>query len=148
MFVVGWAETDSILINVLEKEVTLTCRYPSGGVVEGSTYRNPITKIATFKRLFRFSSCTWTVCTYISMFGLWVSFIIQINKYFDEMHTSYQVLLGLIVVKFTYYFCQLNFYSRLWTNCSCLVILICRKISLILFSNFLLTFYSVFNKFI
>ncbi|KAL5759176.1 hypothetical protein ACOSP7_017700 [Xanthoceras sorbifolium] len=50
-------ETESVLVNVLEKKVTLTCRYPS--VVEVSAqqvaaiYRNPISKIATIKRLFR-----------------------------------------------------------------------------------------------
>ncbi|KAK2635829.1 hypothetical protein Ddye_030621 [Dipteronia dyeriana] len=54
-------ETESVLVNVLEKKVILTCRYPS--VVEVSTrqvaaiYRNPLSKIATIKRLFR-SSCT------------------------------------------------------------------------------------------
>ncbi|KAK4850362.1 hypothetical protein QYF36_006086 [Acer negundo] len=54
-------DTESVLVNTLEKKVTLTCRYP--GVVEVSTrhvaaiYRNPLSKIATIKRLFR-SSCT------------------------------------------------------------------------------------------
>ncbi|KAJ4710537.1 Heavy metal-associated domain containing protein [Melia azedarach] len=54
-------ETESVLVNVLEKKVTLTCRYPA--VVKVSTrqvatiYRNPLGKIAMIKRIFR-SSCT------------------------------------------------------------------------------------------
>ncbi|KAJ0037846.1 hypothetical protein Pint_23289 [Pistacia integerrima] len=51
--------TESVLINVLEKKVTLTCRYP--GVVKVSTkqvatiHRNPLGKMATIKRIFRSS---------------------------------------------------------------------------------------------
>ncbi|XP_061974307.1 uncharacterized protein LOC133696209 isoform X2 [Populus nigra] len=47
---------ESISINVLEKKVTLTCRYP---VVRVSTrqvaavYRNPLGKMAVIKRIFR-----------------------------------------------------------------------------------------------
>ncbi|XP_011008058.1 PREDICTED: uncharacterized protein LOC105113540 isoform X2 [Populus euphratica] len=49
-------ETESVSINVLEKKVTLTCRYP---VVRVSTrqvaavYRNPLGKMAVIKRIFR-----------------------------------------------------------------------------------------------
>lgn len=51
-----YAEIESVLINVLEKKVTLTCRYP---VVRVSTrqvaavYRNPLGKMAVIKRIFR-----------------------------------------------------------------------------------------------
>ncbi|KAJ6899321.1 hypothetical protein NC652_025717 [Populus alba x Populus x berolinensis] len=49
-------ETESVSINVLEKKVTLTCRYP---VVRVSTrqvaavYGNPLGKMAVIKRIFR-----------------------------------------------------------------------------------------------
>ncbi|KAJ6903003.1 hypothetical protein NC651_020482 [Populus alba x Populus x berolinensis] len=49
-------ETESVLINVLEKKVTLTCRYPGMKVSTGqvaAVYRNPLGKMATIKRIFR-----------------------------------------------------------------------------------------------
>ncbi|XP_065853615.1 uncharacterized protein [Euphorbia lathyris] len=47
--------TESVLINVLEKNVTLTCRYePRKQVV--AVYRNPLRKLALIKRIFR-STC-------------------------------------------------------------------------------------------
>ncbi|KAF5727758.1 hypothetical protein HS088_TW22G01455 [Tripterygium wilfordii] len=39
-------ETDSVLINVLEKKVTVTCRYPA-------LYKKPLGKAAIIKRIFR-----------------------------------------------------------------------------------------------
>ncbi|XVF86025.1 hypothetical protein PTKIN_Ptkin17bG0167400 [Pterospermum kingtungense] len=51
-------ETDSVLVNVLEKKVTLTCRYPGSGMVKlpskqvPVSYRNPISTRAIIKRLF------------------------------------------------------------------------------------------------
>ncbi|KAL9364704.1 hypothetical protein Peur_005703 [Populus x canadensis] len=49
-------EIESVLINVLEKKVTLTCRYPGMKVTTGqvaAVYRNPLGKMATIKRIFR-----------------------------------------------------------------------------------------------
>ncbi|XWS34024.1 hypothetical protein CRYUN_Cryun21dG0004000 [Craigia yunnanensis] len=49
-------ETDSVLVNVLEKKVTLTCRYP--GIVKLPSrqvpviYRNPVSTMALIKRIF------------------------------------------------------------------------------------------------
>lgn len=54
------AETDSVSINVLEKKVTLTCRYPAVKVPTrqvAAVYRNPVGKIAMIKQIFR-SSCS------------------------------------------------------------------------------------------
>ncbi|KAI6677021.1 hypothetical protein NL676_037817 [Syzygium grande] len=59
-------ETESVVVNVLEKKVTLSCKYPNNqNGVNGPrrpqfpvVYRNPLrlNKVATIKRLFRFSS--------------------------------------------------------------------------------------------
>ncbi|XP_017970083.1 PREDICTED: uncharacterized protein LOC18610507 isoform X1 [Theobroma cacao] len=52
-------DTDSVLVNVLEKKVTLTCRYP--GIVNLASrqvpviYRNPVSTMAMIKRIFRSS---------------------------------------------------------------------------------------------
>ncbi|XP_012082074.1 uncharacterized protein LOC105642011 isoform X2 [Jatropha curcas] len=49
-------ETDSVSVNVLEKKVTLTCRYPAFKVPSkqvAAINRNPFSKIATIKRMFR-----------------------------------------------------------------------------------------------
>ncbi|GLT91783.1 hypothetical protein SLE2022_096560 [Rubroshorea leprosula] len=49
-------ETESVLVNVLEKEVTITCKYP--GVVKvpskqaAALYRKPFNKIAMIKNIF------------------------------------------------------------------------------------------------
>ncbi|MBA0805710.1 hypothetical protein Gohar_005202 [Gossypium harknessii] len=53
------ADTDSVLVNVLENKVTLTSRYP-GSTKLGSRqvpviYRNPISTMAMIKKLFRLS---------------------------------------------------------------------------------------------
>ncbi|XP_021299628.1 uncharacterized protein LOC110428204 isoform X2 [Herrania umbratica] len=58
-------DTDSVLVNVLEKKVTLTCRYP--GIVNLASrqvpaiYRNPVSTMAMIKRIFRSSrsSVAW-----------------------------------------------------------------------------------------
>ncbi|KAJ7943179.1 Heavy metal-associated domain containing protein [Quillaja saponaria] len=53
------AEPESVLVNVLEKEVTLTCRLQSVGKVTTrqivTIYRNPFLKVALINRLFRSS---------------------------------------------------------------------------------------------
>ncbi|OMP06770.1 hypothetical protein COLO4_07905 [Corchorus olitorius] len=52
-------DTDSVLVNVLEKKVTLTCRYP--GIVNLPSrqvpiiYRTPVSTVAMIKRIFRSS---------------------------------------------------------------------------------------------
>ncbi|OMO90258.1 hypothetical protein CCACVL1_07437 [Corchorus capsularis] len=52
-------DTDSVLVNVLEKKVTLTCRYP--GIVNLPSrqvpviYRTPLSTVAMIKRIFRSS---------------------------------------------------------------------------------------------
>ncbi|XP_021649029.2 uncharacterized protein LOC110641554 [Hevea brasiliensis] len=53
------AETESVSVNVLEKKVTLICRYPGVKVPTrqvAAVYRNPFNKIAMFKRIFRATS--------------------------------------------------------------------------------------------
>ncbi|KAH7516549.1 hypothetical protein FEM48_Zijuj10G0146800 [Ziziphus jujuba var. spinosa] len=51
------SETDSIEVNVLEKKVTLTCRYPIVAKVSTTrqfteTHRNSLNKVAIFRRIF------------------------------------------------------------------------------------------------
>ncbi|KAF2311133.1 hypothetical protein GH714_019647 [Hevea brasiliensis] len=53
-------DTESVSVNVLEKKVTLTCRYPGVKVPTSrvaAVYRNPLSKIAMLKRIFR-SACS------------------------------------------------------------------------------------------
>ncbi|GAV59197.1 hypothetical protein CFOL_v3_02728 [Cephalotus follicularis] len=51
-------ETESVLVDVLEKKVTLTCRYVKVPTQQVATvYRNPLGKIAMIKRIFRSSCC-------------------------------------------------------------------------------------------
>uniref|UniRef100_A0A5B6YH36 HMA domain-containing protein n=1 Tax=Davidia involucrata TaxID=16924 RepID=A0A5B6YH36_DAVIN len=51
--------TDSVVVDVLEKKVTLTCRYPNIVKVPSqqvaTIYKNPLNKIAIIKWLFRSS---------------------------------------------------------------------------------------------
>ncbi|WCJ24565.1 hypothetical protein M5689_006515 [Euphorbia peplus] len=48
--------TESVLVNVLEKNVTLTCRYQPRRQVVAAVHRNPLRKLALIKRIFR-SAC-------------------------------------------------------------------------------------------
>ncbi|XP_021615214.1 uncharacterized protein LOC110616973 isoform X2 [Manihot esculenta] len=53
------AETDSLSVNLLEKKVILTCKYPGVKVPTrqvAAVYSNPLSKIAMFKRIFRSTS--------------------------------------------------------------------------------------------
>ncbi|XP_002529124.2 uncharacterized protein LOC8269693 [Ricinus communis] len=53
-------DTESVLVNVLEKKVTLTCRYPALKVSTSqvaAVYRNPLRKMTLIKRIFR-SACS------------------------------------------------------------------------------------------
>lgn len=55
----GLAETDSLSVNLLEKKVILTCKYPGVKVPTrqvAAVYSNPLSKIAMFKRIFRSTS--------------------------------------------------------------------------------------------
>ncbi|XP_021593016.1 uncharacterized protein LOC110600459 isoform X1 [Manihot esculenta] len=52
--------TDSVSVNVLEKKVTVTCRYPGVKLPSkqvAAVYRTPPSKITIFKRIFR-SACS------------------------------------------------------------------------------------------
>ncbi|MBA0815881.1 hypothetical protein Gohar_000608 [Gossypium harknessii] len=46
-------ETDSVLVNVLEKKVTLTSRYPSNGKQVAVINKNPLSAMSMVKRIFR-----------------------------------------------------------------------------------------------
>ncbi|XP_030970306.1 uncharacterized protein LOC126690110 isoform X1 [Quercus robur] len=52
-------ETESVVVNLLEKKVTLTCRYANVGKASSqqvaAIYRNPFGKVAMIKRIFRSS---------------------------------------------------------------------------------------------
>ncbi|GLU04761.1 hypothetical protein SLE2022_218930 [Rubroshorea leprosula] len=52
-------ETESVLVNVLEKKVTLTCQYPGAVKLPSkqapAIYRKPFNKIAMIKKFFRAS---------------------------------------------------------------------------------------------
>ncbi|XP_050223155.1 uncharacterized protein LOC126673186 [Mercurialis annua] len=59
-FISRMNDTESVLINVLEKKVTLTCRYPAlklSTAQLAGIYSSPLKKIAVVKRIFR-SVCT------------------------------------------------------------------------------------------
>ncbi|KAK7861084.1 hypothetical protein CFP56_024289 [Quercus suber] len=51
--------TESVVVNLLEKKVTLTCRYANVGKASSqqvaAIYRNPFGKVAMIKRIFRSS---------------------------------------------------------------------------------------------
>ncbi|XP_021814358.1 uncharacterized protein LOC110757118 isoform X1 [Prunus avium] len=54
-------EIESVVVNALEKKVTLICRYPRvakvpAGRLVAAVYRNPLNKFALIKRIFRSSS--------------------------------------------------------------------------------------------
>ncbi|XAR55831.1 hypothetical protein NMG60_11036043 [Bertholletia excelsa] len=49
-------ETQSVVVSVLEKKVTLTSNVPSNSKQVAEVYRNPLNKVATIKRLFLSSS--------------------------------------------------------------------------------------------
>ncbi|GMY18339.1 Heavy metal-associated domain containing protein [Fagus crenata] len=52
-------ETESVVVNVLEKKVTLTCRYANvrkaSSQQAAAIYRNPLGKVSIIKRIFRSS---------------------------------------------------------------------------------------------